>query len=146
MIVSKINNLFVICAFTFLFGLSLSIDSAAAQKSIEGHWEGTMVREGAKLPVSFDFTKGDAERLKASFNSPTQRATGIPLQKINFVFSKIHFELVGDATTIIFDGDLMGDTISGQFRENDAKGTFSLRRGEIQPATFKQEEVSFREQ
>ena len=28
----------------------------AAQESLEGRWEGVMVREGAELPVSFDFT------------------------------------------------------------------------------------------
>jgi pimeloyl-ACP methyl ester carboxylesterase len=135
------KKLLAISAFVFFFS-SLS-PCYAIQKSIEGHWEGAMVREGASLPVSFDFTN-EAAGLKASFNSPTQRAMGIPLQKVSFASLKIHFELVGDATTIVFDGDLNGDDISGQFRENDAKGTFSLKRIEAKLPTFKQEEVSFR--
>jgi pimeloyl-ACP methyl ester carboxylesterase len=123
--------------------LGLAALSFAAQKSVEGHWEGVMVREGAELPVSFDFTN-EATGLKANFNSPTQRALGIPLQKVNYNAPKVHFELVGDATTIIFDGELTADTITGQFREGDARGTFTLRRDEVKPAAFTQEEVSFR--
>jgi uncharacterized protein len=115
----------------------------AAQKSIEGHWEGVMIREGAELPVSFDF-KNEAAGLTAGFNSPTWRVKGIPLRKVSYTTPKVHFELVGDATTIIFDGELTGDTITGQFREGEAGGTFSVKRVVAKPPTFKQEEVSFR--
>src|SRR3989441_11506471 len=134
----KLNS---ILALTLL--LSLVGSSYAAQRSIEGHWEGMMVREGAELPVSFDFTNG-ATGLTASFNSPTQKAIGIPLRNVSYNTPKVHFELVGDATTNVFDGELTGDAITGQFREGDAKGTFSIRRVAAKPATFKQEEVSFR--
>lgn len=130
-----------ILALALLIGLVGS--SSAAQNSIEGHWEGVMVREGAELPVSFDFTNQAAE-LTASFNSPTQRAMGIPLRNVSYTAPTVHFELVGDATTIDFDGELTGDTIAGQFREGDAKGTFSIRRVNAKPPAFKQDEVSFR--
>jgi len=123
--------------------LGLVIAASAAQRSIQGHWEGVMVREGAELPVSFDFTN-EAAGLTASFNSPTQRAMGIPLRSVGYAAPKIHFELVGDATTIIFDGELNTDTIAGQFLEGNARGTFSLKRVEAKPPTFKQEEVNFR--
>src|SRR5437867_1466510 len=130
-----------ILALAFLLGLVVS--TSATQKSIEGHWEGVMVREGAELPVSFDFTN-EATGLTARFNSPTQRAMGIPLRNVSYTTPKVHFELVGDATTIIFDGELTIDTVAGQFREGDDRGTFSIRRVTAKPPTFKQEEVSFR--
>ena len=126
-----------------VFLLGLVVSSSAAQRSIEGHWEGVMVREGAELPVSFDFTSA-AKGLTASFNSPTQKAMGIPLRNVSYTAPNVHFELVGDATTNVFDGELTGDTIAGQFREGDARGTFSIRRVDAKPPTFKQEEVSFR--
>ena len=129
--------------FVFAYLLALFLPTSAAQKSIEGHWEGSMVRQGAVLTASFDFTS-EADGLKAIFNSPTQRAIGIPVRNVSYSSPHIHFELVGDATTIVFDGDLTADTISGQFRENDANGTFTLRRALAKPQTFKQEEVSFR--
>jgi pimeloyl-ACP methyl ester carboxylesterase len=130
-----------ILALALLLGLVGA--SSAAQKSIEGHWEGVMVREGAELPVSFDFTSA-AAGLTASFNSPTQRAMGIPLSKVGHTAAKVHFELVGDTSTFIFDGELTGDTITGQFREGEATGTFSIKRVDAKPPTFKQEQVSFR--
>jgi pimeloyl-ACP methyl ester carboxylesterase len=123
--------------------LGLVGSSSAAQKSIAGHWEGMMVREGAELPVSFDFTN-EAAGLTARFNSPTQRAMGVPLRNVSYTAARVHFELVGDATTIAFDGELAADTINGQFREGEARGTFSIRRVDAEPPTFKQEEVSFR--
>ncbi|MGH9949625.1 MAG: alpha/beta hydrolase family protein, partial [Pyrinomonadaceae bacterium] len=129
--------------FTLFLCLLGTVFSTSAQHSIEGHWEGTMIREGAQLPVSFDFINEDAG-LKVSFNSPTQRALGIPIRNISFVAPKIHFELIGDTTTIVFDGDLSGGIIAGQFQENTAKGTFSLQRVTAKPPVFKQEEVSFR--
>lgn len=98
-------------AFGFLFCLVIS--SFAAQGSIEGRWEGVMIRDGAELPVSFEF-KREAAGLKASFNSPTQRALGIPLGNVSYAAPKVHFELVGDATTIIFDGELRADTLAEQ--------------------------------
>jgi hypothetical protein len=81
---------------------------AVAQEPVEGFWEGRMIREGAVLRVSFDIKK-ESSVIYASFNSPTQRAIGIPLQKVRFAFPKLHFELVGDSTTIVFDGVLSGD-------------------------------------
>ena len=114
----------------------------AAQESLEGRWEGVMVREGAELPVSFDFTS-DAKGLKASFDSRTWRVLGIPLRNVSYTSPKAHFELAGDATTIVFDGELNGDTLAGQFRENSAQGTFSLKRIEAKPLPYKQEEVHF---
>jgi uncharacterized protein len=123
--------------------LGLVVSSSAAQSSIAGHWEGIMIREGAELPVSFDF-KNEAAGLTASFNSPSQRALGIPLRKVTYTTAKVHFELAGDATTIIFDGELNADTISGRFREGDAGGTFLIKRVDAKPSLFKQDEVSFR--
>ena len=129
--------------FTLLLCLVGASFFTAAQQPIDGHWDGTMIREGAKLPVSFDFIKGETGP-KVSFNSPTQRAVGIPVANVSFSSPKIHMELVGDTTTIVFDGELAGETIVGQFRENDAKGTFSLGRIAAKPPSFRQEEVSFR--
>src|SRR6266516_3597108 len=123
--------------------LFLFIPCTAQQTGVAGHWEGVMIRESAELNVSFDFA-GDATGLKASFNSPSQRAIGIPLQKVSYTAPHVHFELVGDETRIVFDGELIANAITGQFHEGDAKGTFSLTRAELEPPTFKQEEVSFK--
>jgi pimeloyl-ACP methyl ester carboxylesterase len=135
----------------------------AAQSSLLGHWEGTLTREGTDLAVSFDFANGSTA-LKASFDSPAQRALGIPLRNVTYGAPVVHFELVGDVTTMVFDGEVAAQTIkgsfregsiragqfregdarSGLFRERDAKGTFSLTRAEVKPQSFSEEEVTFR--
>ncbi len=127
---------------TLALSLCLCIPCSAAQKSIEGHWEGVMVREGAELTVSFDFMS-DATSFKGSFNSLTQRALGIPLRNVNYTDPKVHFELAGDETTMVFVGELTADALTGQFQERDARGTFALRRVQPNPSTFRQEEVNF---
>ena len=140
--------------------LTFVSSSTAAQSSIDGHWEGVMVRQGSELIVSFDFSDGAT----GIFNSPTLKALGIPLLSVTYSAPNVHFLLVGDFTTIIFDGQLSGSMISGQFREGadrggqfregdagggvfregEAKGTFSLRRAEAKKPTFTEEEVIFR--
>ena len=143
--------------------LTFVSSSTAAQSSVMGHWEGVMVREGSELTLSFDFSDG-ATGMSGIFNSPTLKALRIPLRNVTYNAQNVHFLLVGDFTTIIFDGQLSGNTISGQFREGanrggqfregdarggvfhegDAKGTFSLRRAEARQAIFTEEEVGFR--
>jgi uncharacterized protein len=130
----------LLALFAFLFLLSAQ---AAPTPSLEGHWEGTMVREGALLPVSFDFIRSGAD-LTARFNSPTQRALGIPLRNVRSEGGNAHFELVGDATTLLFDGRLARDRLSGTFSEGPANGTFELRRTEPEPLPYREEEVQFR--
>jgi uncharacterized protein len=137
--------------------------SLLAQNSLPGHWEGTMIRDGAQLTVSFDFAN-EASAIRASFDSPTQRAVGIPLRNVSYTAPNVHFELVGDVTTTIFDGEVVAQTIkgafregsartgqfregdarSGQFREGNAKGVFSVERAEAKPRPFQEEAVSFR--
>ena len=143
--------------------LTLVSSSTAAQSSIDGHWEGVMVRQGSELIVSFDFSD-EAAGIRGSFNSLTLHALRIPLRNVTYTPPTVHFLLIGDFTTIIFDGQLSATTITGQFREGanrdgqfregdarggvfhegDAKGTFSLRRAEAKKPTFTEEEVSFR--
>ena len=45
-----------------------------------GHWEGTLVREGVPLEVSFDF-KGSDQHPNGTFTSLTQKAMDYPLDR-----------------------------------------------------------------
>ena len=114
-----------------------------SQSALEGYWEGSMIREGSELNVFFEFQK-EKEAYQGAFNAPTMRALKIPLQAIAYSIPKVRFELRGDSTTTIFDGEINDSTLSGRFREGDASGTFSLKRGKPKPLPFKQEEVRFR--
>src|SRR5213592_1044252 len=80
--------------------LTFVSSSTAAQSSIDGHWEGVMVRQGSELIVSFDFSD-EAAGIRGSFNSLTLHALRIPLRNVTHNAPNGHFFLVGDFTTII---------------------------------------------
>lgn len=147
---NKLVNLFMVRRLlSLLIGLvTLSSVSAqprndgTSQSNIEGHWEGQMIREGSQLSVSFDFTRG-SNALIGTFDSPTQHAIGIPLHNVSYAPPAVHMELVGDRTTIVFDGELAKDMIRGKFHEGEAQGTFTLKRAEKKPPNYRSEEVTF---
>lgn len=103
-----------------------------------------MAREGAELPVSFEFVR-DGERFTGRFNSPQQRALGIPLRSVSYAAGRARFELAGDATTTVFEGVARGDALAGRFTDNaSGSGTFALRRAKQATAPYAEQEVSFR--
>ena len=115
---------------------SLAASKLLAQSPLDGHWEGEMVRDGAELTVSFDFAN-EATAPKATFDSPTLRAVGIPLRKVVYTAPNVHFELAGDVTTTLFDGEVVGQTINGSFREGSLR-TGQFREGDARNGQFRE--------
>lgn len=117
--------------------------SNAAQNSIDGHWEGVLLREGDELKVMADL-KTEGGSLKGTIDSPDAGGLGIPLIKLNYEFPKIHFELPPAAGGFIFDGGVKGDTIAGDLMVfGRLPATFFLKRATAQPIAYRQEEVRF---
>lgn len=114
-----------------------------AQGDLDGRWEGVWTRSGASLAVSFDFQRSDSG-YTGLFGSTQLRVSGIPLSKVSRADTRVQFELVGDRTTMVFDGVLQGDRISGSFSEGDARGTFDVRK--TTPSAklvYREEQVTF---
>jgi len=91
---------------------------------LAGHWEGTMVRDGARLEVSFDFS-GSGSQPKGTFTCVTQQAMDYPLNVVTISADRVHFAL-GDS--LGFDGKLASDQIVGTFTDDGAGGKFTLHR------------------
>ena len=131
-----------------LVGLALLLcsfhtTSNAAQNSIDGHWEGALLREGDELKITADF-KTEAGSLKGTIDAPDAGGLGIPIIKISFESPKLHFELPPAAGGFIFDGEVKGDTIAGNLKVfGRLPATFALKRTPRQPTAYKQEEVHF---
>lgn len=96
---------------------------------LSGRWRGEWVREGARLPVTFDFFTA-AGRDTGTFDSEPLRVIGIPLSRVQEQAGHVHFEIVGDFTTATFEGELRGRSITGAFDDNGARGTFHLERAQ----------------
>ena len=116
---SALRALFVLAA-----SLGLSCLLVGSQAELIGHWDGTMVREGARLEVSFDFTTSGTQ-LVGTFTSLTQQAMDYPLATVTANGAMVHFVL-GDS--LVFDGKLGTNDITGTFTDDDAKGEFTFHR------------------
>jgi len=116
------------CALRFVFALAASFGLSSllfgSQPDLIGHWDGIMVREAAQLEVSFDFATSGTEPT-GSFTSLTQQAMDYPLASVGVNADAIHFTL-GDS--LVFDGQLRGNEITGTFTDDGGKGDFTLRR------------------
>ena len=64
--------------------------------------------------------------MQGSLDFPQIGRRGLALSKVSFEPPKVHFELREFST--VFDGELHGDTISGEFVDPDGSGPFSLQR------------------
>ena len=119
--------------------LTLSIFAVTSESQFVGHWEGTMVREGIPLLVSFDFTNTGGQP-KGTFTSLTQKAMEFPLDAVTINGDALHCVLGG---SIVFDGELSTDVITGTFADNGAKGTFTLQRTTPKPSPYEAIDISF---
>jgi pimeloyl-ACP methyl ester carboxylesterase len=120
-----------LCLFPVAFGSSAQL---------AGHWEGTMVRDGASLEVSFDFSTSGSQ-LKGTFTSATQQAMDYPLNVVTISADRVQFAL-GDS--LVFDGKLMSDHIVGTFTDDGAGGKFTLHRSVSEPLPYDSVDVVFR--
>jgi len=114
----------------------------AAQQNPAGTWLGLWEREGSTVEVEVTFVR-TASGFEGSFSSEQLRVVGIPFREIRYEEPSLSWELVGDFTTSVFEGTLQGDTLAGQFREEEATGTFRLTRATATAAPLEEEEITF---
>jgi dienelactone hydrolase len=76
-----------------------------------------------------------ADGYQGTFDSEALRVVGIPLGNIDYRPPAIRWEIVGDETTTIFEGELRDGAMRGRFRDGKAAGTFALTRSsqEVKP-------------
>lgn len=108
---------------------------------IAGHWQGVLIREAARLPVSVDISVGP-QGVNGTFTSLTQRTMQYPLDTVVITGTSVHFELGGGS--LVFDGRIVGDSITGDLRDEGAMGTFALQRTLPVPVPYDRHDVTFR--
>lgn len=113
----------------------------AAQTSLDGQWEGGLVREDSEARVTINFKTTD-NGIEGTMTMPTVGMFRQPLSKIAFNSPKAHFEQENVAA--VFDGVIHGNEISGDLQIIGLNGKFYLKRGKEEPLPYKQEEVRFR--
>jgi len=113
-----------------------ALESAA---QLTGHWDGTMIREGVPMEVSFDF-KVSGPQPTGTFTSLTQNAMDYPLDVLTVNADAVHFVLGG---SMVFDGNLDANQIVGTFAYDSAKGNFVLHRSKANALPYDALDVRF---
>ncbi len=114
----------------------------AGQQEPAGTWAGSWEREGSVLEVKVTFACA-ASGCEGSFSSDQLRVIGIPFTQIRYEEPTLTWELEGDVSTTLFQGTVRGDSLTGEFREGEAGGTFTLTRAARKGAQLEEEEVAF---
>lgn len=131
------------------------LTSASFAQSITGDWYGLLTVPGAKLHVVFHIVKNGSD-YKATMDSPDQKASGIPLDKVSFADNKLTLDY--SAANMTYTGTFLPDSnkINGIFHQGPSsfplilthdqpvlKTTDTSRPQDPKDFPYKREEVAF---
>ena len=103
----------------------IPIANQEPRASIDGDWEGATLYQLRDLVTIVHFESRE-ERVQETLDFPQIGRIGLALSQVSFEPPKVHFEL--RAFNTVFDGELDGDTISGEFVDPDGSGPFNIKR------------------
>jgi len=108
------------------FGFLLFLCSRVAYaQSIQQHWVGRQSAENSSQAITLNLTL--SPDLRGTVDLPEFGASGIPASNLAAHSGNVHFELIGDNSTAVFDGTIRGDVMDGSWKEGDHAGRFELR-------------------
>lgn len=93
--------------------------------SVEGSWIGEFTAIDQSIPIRVHFWHENDE-LKGTINLSDKGNKEFPLSWIVVEASTVHFELVQDCGTLVFDGILKDGKISGNLLCSNFRGQFQL--------------------
>jgi len=124
-------------------GAALRAGRSPADEHYNEDWDGRRTTEGKSQSIVLHVTRSKSEG-GVTVDLQDFGASGIPASKFKMADGRFHFELVGDASTAVFDGTISGETIQGSWKEGDRAGSFELKRVHQAHPTLREEEVSFK--
>jgi pimeloyl-ACP methyl ester carboxylesterase len=117
-------TLAVSCAPAILYSQATGQVLAPANAVRSGEWVGARTSGGHSqaLVLHIDMTGGG----RGTVDLPDFGALGVPAAKFEVTKNHIHFDLVGDTSTAVFDGSISPTEIHGHWKEGDRTGDFIL--------------------
>ncbi|MGD1893821.1 MAG: hypothetical protein ACFB15_24910, partial [Cyclobacteriaceae bacterium] len=97
-------------------------------QTIEGDWSGKLSASGQEIPLIFHFS-GTDDALTATMDSPSQGASGVPVEKVNYADGELSLSLMGGQVAYVAEVD--GETMEGTFKQAGAEMPLSLSKGEV---------------
>jgi alpha-beta hydrolase superfamily lysophospholipase len=112
------------------------------QNKSVGYWTGNMNREGSIMNIAVEFTM-QVNKTAVFFNSPSQKASGIPLDSIAIATDSIKFQLMSDPITY-FKCKVSNEKIIGEFtQEGFSNGIITLSRSAKPQTSYLFTDTSF---
>ncbi len=90
-------------------------------------WQGERTCAGRSQAIELRLERGDGAGT-ATVDLPDFGALHIPATRFSRAGGRMHFELVGDETTTVFEGRAATDLVEGTWTEGARAGEFHLRR------------------
>src|SRR5262245_6988459 len=134
-------TMFAICLFVLFMTTNTVV---SAQDRLNGDWRGYWTQAGDTMAVTMHIKPGpQAGHFAATFDADRLRISGIPFDTARVEgCCNVTMVLRGDRTTMKFAGTVRADSLSGTFREGEARGAFAfMRTPAAAPGVLEQELV-----
>ncbi len=106
----------------FLF---LGMISHVNAQDIEGSWKGALSVQGTEVPLIFDI-KSEGETLSSTMDSPSQGATGIPMDETSFVDNTLTIKF--NQAGIKYVATLNDNALTGTFHQGGMEFPLSMEK------------------
>jgi len=124
--------------------LAVAASPSHAQDRLTGHWKGHWSRAGDTMVVTMNVTRDTAQKYVATFDADRLRVSGIPFADVQVQgCCNVTLTLRGDRTTLVFNGTLRGDSLTGTFREESSEGRFAFVRIAAEKPLFEERALTF---
>jgi pimeloyl-ACP methyl ester carboxylesterase len=126
----------------FLLGFVFTVSLNAQIKSIEGEWEGKIVKDGKAWSVELNIYQ-TKEELTGTFNLPDYGLYNLTFKTVSIKDTVAYFFFVDRNSKATFDGTLKGNMISGNWEGLGMKAVFSIQKKSSAPRRFDSEDITF---
>ncbi len=114
------KNILLISVFLLLY-------SAVFSQQVIGNWQGNMEVNGQQIPVIFHFDKDSSAQIKGTWDSPKQKAFGLPISTITIETDSVFLsiKMIGGS----YKGKFIGnDSIAGMWYQGGGKILLNFSR------------------
>ncbi len=116
-----------ILKFSTTFILFVGLVFQVNAQTVSGSWKGTLDVQGMQIPLVFDVSE-EAGVFNCTMDSPSQGATGIPMDETKFSESTI--TIISSKIGIKYIGTLLDNTLTGTFYQAGMEIPLNLERSE----------------
>lgn len=102
---------------SFIILLSIFVIPSLFAQKIVGNWKGSLNVNSTELPIVFHFNKNSEGKIEGKWDSPKQKAMGLPFSMISNEEDSVHLEIKMISGS--YEGKFIGnDSITGTWTQN----------------------------